>query len=229
MFVNPDNSGLTDPIELLDVTIDEAKNVAILLVAVLDFNQRKYISAVNALDQVLSSDKFPEKVVNLEDVIMRRGMALSQTDEKDRAISDFTNLMINFPNPISAYINRGITYYMLGEFDQAIFDFETALSLSPKSLPHFLIAHYNLGTLNYELGNCEQSAEHFVLAVNLLNELPFEKSGLNLLEDYFPNNLPEVFYKQALEIIVDYIRDPTVRQAAYDELNSLNRLTSPFP
>jgi tetratricopeptide (TPR) repeat protein len=53
-----------------------------------------------------------------------------QEGKLDRAINDFSQVIIGNPNHINAYYNRGVSYQKTGQNDKAIDDFKKVLELS---------------------------------------------------------------------------------------------------
>ena len=91
---------------------------------------------------------------------------MSPTDllaEYPEAIHDFTRCIKLKPNFDGAYIDRGVTYGMIGEYSNALQDFKTALQIDPESAE----ATYDLGLTLYNMQRFEESCVTFKKEVEL--------------------------------------------------------------
>ena len=62
-----------------------------------------------------------------------RALALDESRDHDRAISDYNEAIRLDPKYAGAYYNRGLAWRGKGDFDRAIADFTTAIKLGPTS------------------------------------------------------------------------------------------------
>ena len=60
------------------------------------------------------------------------------------ALQYYNNALKYRPGSTEAFYNRGLFYQMTGQFDKAMFDYETILKLDPK----YADAYYNIGFIN---------------------------------------------------------------------------------
>jgi tetratricopeptide (TPR) repeat protein len=91
--------------------------------------------------------------------------AEGETEEAARldslAVEDFTASLKLDPSRWKAYHNRGVSYAMMGEFDQALREFEQALRLNPT----YANAWFNRGEVHYELGRYAQAVADYSTAL----------------------------------------------------------------
>ena len=83
--------------------------------------------------------------LDIEDTLIRRGIANWHIFQNDAAISDFSEALVINPNRAFAYGMRGLNYMIVGRFDKAIDDLKTALRLEPNTeiyLEWLQLAHY---------------------------------------------------------------------------------------
>ena len=66
------------------------------------------------------------------DATWLRGVVWRNKKEYDKAIADFTLVIIGNPDSILAYASRGWIWYKKDEFDKALDDFDKAIKLNPK-------------------------------------------------------------------------------------------------
>jgi len=59
------------------------------------------------------------------------GVAYARNSDYDRAITDFTQYIINSPNDALAYLNRAIMYSAKGDYNRAIADYTEVIRLNP--------------------------------------------------------------------------------------------------
>src|SRR5262245_45229481 len=68
----------------------------------------------------------------------KRGIALKQRGELERAIAEFDQAIELNPRLADAWCNRGSAYYFNGDPDRAMADFNQAIALDPRhSMAHF--------------------------------------------------------------------------------------------
>ena len=75
----------------------------------------------------------------------KRGLALVQQGELDRAIAEFDKALELNPRLADAWCNRGIAYNSKGDLDHAMADLSQAIALDPRHS----IAHYTRGVIFY--------------------------------------------------------------------------------
>ncbi|MCX7595198.1 MAG: tetratricopeptide repeat protein, partial [Fischerella sp.] len=69
-------------------------------------------------------------------------------------------------NSVDAYINRGITYRRLGYYEQALADYQQAISIDSDNAD----AYYALGLTYAQLGNKQAAVESYRKAANLYQQ-----------------------------------------------------------
>jgi Flp pilus assembly protein TadD len=84
-----------------------------------------YKLAIKSYSQTLMHDP-----LNIEAYI-NRGVAYAQTDRADEALQDFNKALAIKPHAL-IYYNRGLTYHMMGNLQQAEKDFQTAARMGDK-------------------------------------------------------------------------------------------------
>ena len=62
-----------------------------------------------------------------------KGIKHYDEDDFDTAVTEFTEVIRLDPNNADAYVASGDVYKKLGRSDEAVRDYETALSLDPKN------------------------------------------------------------------------------------------------
>ncbi|MER8705384.1 tetratricopeptide repeat protein [Mesorhizobium sp. M1088] len=62
----------------------------------------------------------------------KRGNALTERGDYDRAIADYSAFIGIAPTVASGYYNRGISWVFKGDYDKGIADLDKAISLDPK-------------------------------------------------------------------------------------------------
>lgn len=91
-----------------------------------------------------------------------RGLIFNKLEKYNKSILDF-NKAIEFSNHPYAYNNRGFAKYKLGFLIEGLKDCEKSLELNDKNG----WVYYNLGLINYALGNTEKACLNFIKAQNL--------------------------------------------------------------
>ena len=71
-------------------------------------------------------------------------------DTIDKVIAEYTLMLVENPDDATTYVNRGIRYYVKGDFDAAIADYTRAIELDPESAVAAM-AHNNRGVV-YRFG-----------------------------------------------------------------------------
>ena len=73
----------------------------------------------------------PENTITYRNRIIKQAMQHSKNRDNDLAVLGYTKAIEIDPNDWSDYNNRALAYLAKGEYDSAISDFETAISISP--------------------------------------------------------------------------------------------------
>ena len=67
---------------------------------------------------------------------------------------------------VPAYVNRGLVYMQLGQFDKAIKDFDEAIRLEPGAAAHY----FKRGVALRQLGDYQKAADSFASAIEFNNK-----------------------------------------------------------
>jgi tetratricopeptide (TPR) repeat protein len=76
--------------------------------------------------------------------IFYKGFIYNSLKDNDEAIAAFTEAIKMDPKLSSAYFNRGRCYFEKGAYDEAILDYDTALSLNPQNIEVYKIREWAL-------------------------------------------------------------------------------------
>jgi tetratricopeptide (TPR) repeat protein len=98
------------------------------------------------LDIALQSDSDNPDLL-LERATLRRRLAAMKSDRElaSRALHDVERVLRVRPNDHVAWLERGLTYYVLGQQDQAIADYDRSISIRPDAR-----AYYNRGEARWK-------------------------------------------------------------------------------
>jgi tetratricopeptide (TPR) repeat protein len=113
------------------------------------------------IDEVTAQPAPTEKQLDAEEYF-NRAILKQRSDDHDRAIADYTEVIRLNPDYYLAYTFRGWSYAKRGDIDDAIADYTEAIRLYPHSY-----AYYNRGKAYFELGKFAQALEDFQRAYNL--------------------------------------------------------------
>lgn len=92
-----------------------------------------------------------------------------KTEDIHLKISYFTDVLKLDPKVVGSYINRGTCYYELGQYDQALQDFNRAVQLDPENATVF----YHRGLTLTKLNHYEDAIQDFNLAIQLDQEYEY--------------------------------------------------------
>jgi len=99
----------------------------------------------------------------------------------DAAVTCYSNAHLLAPTEYHWPYFRALVHHSRGEFDQAIADYQTALTLDPEPID-VPAAHVRLGRALLETGRFEQAREHFTHALELDGENAAALAGLGQAE-----------------------------------------------
>ena len=118
-------------------------------------------STIEELNDVLGSDTldFAQRAILLN----RRGRALLEQGETEKALDDFNDAIGFAPKYSAAYAGRGEVYEKLGSDSAAIGDYSRAIFFAPKSANVFM----QRGKLLVKLGRHNQAIRDFGEAIRL--------------------------------------------------------------
>ena len=97
-----------------------------------------------------------------------RGFSYAMSGKNQEALLDFDKALSSAPKSevaVIVYQYRGSVYFNMGNFKQAINDYEMHIKLSPFKAEAFV--YYNLGCAYAELGNSEKAIENARIAARL--------------------------------------------------------------
>jgi len=98
---------------------------------------------------------------------LKRGILLSfDSGNYNAAVDAFTKAIELDPRLINAYSFRGNAYFNLGDYKQAIRDYNKAIKLSPLDREYAYI-YYNRGNVYYMLGDHQQAIRDYKIAARL--------------------------------------------------------------
>jgi tetratricopeptide (TPR) repeat protein len=124
-----------EPQQYLEDAFQDIQNICALLPE--DEKAKQLHDDVSALKQKYSSASH-----------VRCGLAFYDEDEYDKAIAEYTEALNLYPNNAAAYCNRGESYRMKKQYDEAIQDLEKAISLDQ----NYQWAKDNLKGIYYDRG-----------------------------------------------------------------------------
>ena len=108
-----------------------------------------------------------------------RGIIYTSKGEPEKAFQDYNYIIetlttTGFIN-VTAYINRGWAYYLLGDYESALADFDSALNASPDSV----YARFNRGLTYLQLGKINLAYQDYEHGIDIqLNNSPYPDEDL---------------------------------------------------
>ncbi len=87
----------------------------------------------------------------------RQGCELSEPNQRKEAIEAYTQAIDIYPYHFHALDNRGLTFMELGDFPNAIKDFQESLNISPK----MMLPTFSIGECYYKLKDYKAALEFF--------------------------------------------------------------------
>lgn len=90
-----------------------------------------------------------------------RATALEKSGQQEKALDDYSRVLIIDPKSDRAYFNRGTNYLQQGKFDLAIEDYTTVIKLVPQEAD----AYNNRGNAYLRKGNVEQAIKDISVAI----------------------------------------------------------------
>lgn len=147
-----------------------------------------------------------------------RGRAYSNLNNNQAAFSDYTYILNKDSKHCAAWNSRGVINLIQEKYNEAIYDFNQALNLSPDSLCEQYVVLYNLGDTHLTL-------KKYQTAINYLNQ------AIRLKPDYADAwNLRGVAYSwlnNFPQAIVDYQKALEINPNHQDALRNLAIATTP--
>lgn len=119
------------------------------------FNQERYADAITWFDKAIAAgDLTPDQ---LHVAHMDRGIAYSQTDQPDKAITDFDAAIAIRPDDVLTIENRAFAYIAAGQPDKALLN----LSALQKTFSGDASLGFARGLVNWQLGRYDDAAAAF--------------------------------------------------------------------
>lgn len=118
---------------------------------------------------------------------MGRALVLTQRNDYDRALEDYSQAVRLEPNNVAALNNRGIVYTLRGEYEEAIADFNQALNLDDS----FLTALNNRAVVYAIQGNYEDAIADLE---NAISQSGIDDVIADLRDPERPDNAPAPAY-----------------------------------
>jgi tetratricopeptide (TPR) repeat protein len=137
-------------------------------------------------------DELIKQHVQQPEYYYQRALIYISKQKLQKAIDDLNNaIYYQMPQKYmdKVYLNRGVTYYNIGDFPKAEADFQSALDLNPQNAT----AYHSWGMLKYEEKNYEEAIKYFNKAIQ------YEDSN------------PVIYYNLAMS----YLRSDDMENACY--------------
>jgi tetratricopeptide (TPR) repeat protein len=138
------------------------------------------------------------------------------TEQLDRAIVDYGQVIQRSPQDAIAFNNRGNAYADLGQYEAALADYTQAIQLNPLVAPAF----YNRGNLNRNLGHYEAAMADYTQAIQLNPQVAatFNNRGI-IYADLGQYEAALADYTQAIQLNPQYALAFNNRGNAYRNLD----------
>ena len=168
------------------------------------YAQREYEQAITVFDAALSKNF---SAYSRSDVLTVLGNCYYEIDELDTAI-DYHNRAIEAdPTNHRAFVNKGIVYRLMGEYDAAKAEYMSALELAPD----YAELHGSLGALALVQGDYQAALQYLERCNELDGSLPVGHSNLALVYAELKRfDEAEVELKKAIEL--GYHQPELIRQ-----------------
>lgn len=122
----------------------------------LEHQLESYVSALPQLHQ----NPLQDKIDSLK--------TLFQQGESQKVFQETKELVKKYPNILALWNLMGASASNLGYLNEAIFAFETAISIAPKNAE----VYYNLGNIFHEQGQLHEAIELYELAISINPKVP---------------------------------------------------------
>jgi tetratricopeptide (TPR) repeat protein len=142
----------------------------------------------------ISASSTPLPIV-IED-FYTRGSEITERSNQEKVIKNYNQIISKNPRNATAYINRGIAYYRQGKYDQAITNYNQAISISKN-----VHAYINRGIAYHRQGKYELAIADYnrALGINKNNVDAYINRGITYRRlGYYEQALAD--YQQALSI-----------------------------
>ncbi|TAJ99283.1 tetratricopeptide repeat protein [bacterium] len=104
----------------------------------------------------------PQVEADLE-LMLEQASQYRGSKQYEKSVEILNKVLDIFPNHFGAYIDRGLSYHLLGITEKAITDYSKAITINPR----YYIAHVNLASVYIDLGRKEEALKLYreVLAI----------------------------------------------------------------
>ena len=164
-----------------------------LLMVVFSFT----VFVTSAKDIKVPVEETPVETGLSVDEYYRQATALQDEERDEEAILIFNTILEIEPDYVDVINDRGVSYYYLRDYDNAIADFSRAIELNPT----YARAYNNLANSYRQLGDYDQALAEYANAIELNPEyvLAYNNMGIayRMMEEY---DLALETYNTALEI-----------------------------
>ena len=124
---------------------------------------RKTVDKMQA--QVDSSSKTSEKELRAE-LAFQQGSVFIMIGQMNKAIEAYSRAIELYPNNPATYNNRGVAYYIKGDYDRVIVDYTKVIELKPDDAK----AYYNRGKIYQEKDDLDLAIADFNTVVQLKSD-----------------------------------------------------------
>ena len=148
---------------------------------------------------------------------------LQTIDPLQKAINDFTAYIEQNPESYEAYMQRGVSYMELQDFDKAISDLDQSISLNPKMNKN-KAENNSYGFLYYALyakGKAQASKNMWEQSINTLNEALKISEEIKIKDSTVTSTLPSLYADRGFAYI--NLDQPEKAIADYDLSISMDK------
>lgn len=132
------------------------------------------LNRINQIDAQLKAEP------NNFDLLLQLAHLKNDSGFKEEAITLYTKYLEKFPDNADVLVDRGVCYYELQQYDEAISSMEKAIKINSSHQ----IANMNLGIVNFAKGNTEKSKEWLQKAVKIDPTSEIGKKAKELLTSH---------------------------------------------
>ncbi|MCD6577476.1 MAG: tetratricopeptide repeat protein [Anaerolineaceae bacterium] len=179
--------------------------------------KKDYYAAIDAFNRILGQYPDTEFAANTYFMV---GKAYEEIEEYPQAINAYSRFIDYKPGVIDAFVYKkiGDIAMAIGDFKQAIFNYQAALSADPSS---------NQQTINLQIGKAYKGLEDYTTAIQYFNNVyqaaqdDYTRSTANLLsgQSYISLGLMNEAYTKFLDSVIKFPK-------AYDSFTALTILVN---
>lgn len=118
------------------------------------------------LTKLQEINKLREEVTNNpanHESILHLAHLLNDSGFKEEAIKWYRQYLVDHPDQADVWVDMGVCYFDLNDFDNAISSMKKGIELNPKHQ----IAHFNLGIVNYTKGDLNTAIDWWKKAIEI--------------------------------------------------------------